>query len=221
MVLAALAAACLFAAGGVLLETRLSPRFLAGAPPRPLAVGLISATAGGAITAALDAGAELPAYAVLVVAGVVLARIDIAVHRLPNVLTRGTLALGVILLSLAALVGSEPRRMLGALLGAVGLYLIYAFVALVNRAGMGRGDVKLAPVLGLYSGWLGLQAWEVTAIGGFLIQGALALGLLLARRVDRRSEIAHGPAMLLATLAAVLAAPALATAYVGVLGGGS
>lgn len=219
MIALTVASAATCALGAGVLEQRLSPRFLAGARPRRLLVGFAGAAVAAAVTVALGARPELPAYVVLVIAGVVLARIDLAVHRLPNVLTRGTLALGTALLLVASLAERDPRRMLHALGGAVALYLIYAILALLNRAGLGRGDVRLAPVLGLYAGWLGLQAWEVAAMGAFLVQGAVALGLLFARRVTRHSDLAYGPAMLLATLAAVLAAPAIASGYLTVLSG--
>jgi leader peptidase (prepilin peptidase)/N-methyltransferase len=78
---------------------------------------------------------------------------------------------------------------------------------------MGFGDVKLAGVLGLFLGWLG---WgEVISGGflGFLFGGVVGVGLIMARRAGRKSQIPFGPFMLAGALVAILAGGALADLY--------
>ncbi|HKA68758.1 MAG TPA: A24 family peptidase [Actinomycetes bacterium] len=159
--------------------------------------------------------AELPAYLYGAAAGIALAAIDLAHHRLPNALTLPSYLIACGLLGLAALVRGEPGPFLRALGGMAALYALYYLLMLIYPAGMGFGDVKLAGVLGLYLGWLG---WAEVIIGGFLgfVIGALAgLGLLATRRATRKSAVPFGPAMLLGALIAVLAGTAITDWYLG------
>lgn len=90
------------------------------------------------------------------------------------------------------------------LYGALALGAGYFVLWLVNPAGMGFGDVKLAPTLGLALGWYG---WPTLVAGTFagLLLGALAgLTLLATRRADRKTPIPFGPFMLLGALGALM-----------------
>jgi leader peptidase (prepilin peptidase)/N-methyltransferase len=75
---------------------------------------------------------------------------------------------------------------------------------LVNPGGMGFGDVKLAPTLGLALGWYGWSAVVAGTLVGFGLGAGVGLVLLAMRRVDRRTPIPFGPFMLLGALAGVL-----------------
>jgi leader peptidase (prepilin peptidase)/N-methyltransferase len=69
---------------------------------------------------------------------------------------------------------------------------------------MGLGDVKLALSLGTALGWSG---WVVTVYGvvlGTLLGGVFNVGALLARRVRRKTDLPHGPFMVVGTLLTVL-----------------
>jgi leader peptidase (prepilin peptidase)/N-methyltransferase len=83
---------------------------------------------------------------------------------------------------------------------AYGLLLL----ALHVLGGMGLGDVKLAPALGLLTGALG-QVPAVTApLAAFLVGGVTAVGVLLRRGAG--AAMPFGPSMLLGAWAAVLLA---------------
>ncbi|MDF3292080.1 MULTISPECIES: prepilin peptidase [Streptomyces] len=147
---------------------------------------------------------ELAVWLLLVPLAVLLARVDLAVRRLPDVLTVPAAAGTVLLLGAAALLpghtGSWPRALLGGLVLGAGYFVLL----LANPAGMGLGDVKLAPTLGLVLGWYG---WPVLFVGtflGFALGGVTGLVLLATRRADRRTTIAFGPFMLVGALAGVL-----------------
>jgi leader peptidase (prepilin peptidase) / N-methyltransferase len=129
-----------------------------------------------------------------VIAAVVLAWLavlscyDLRQRRLPNALTLPGAAL--ILLGCAI-----AGRGMPALLGAVALTAVYLSVHLVDPAGMGGGDVKLAIGLGGLSGYFGAGAWLLAALG------APMLTALVATMCCRRS-LPHGPSMCVATAAA-------------------
>jgi leader peptidase (prepilin peptidase)/N-methyltransferase len=138
--------------------------------------------------------------------GVVLAFVDVAVHRLPDRLTLPAAGGAAVLLGLSAALDGELRRYAVALLSGLGLAAFYLLLALIAPAGMGLGDVKLALCVGLVAGWFGWPVTVLAAMAGFLLAGIYAAGLLALRRVGRKDHIPHGPFMLLGALAAVILA---------------
>jgi prepilin signal peptidase PulO-like enzyme (type II secretory pathway) len=84
-----------------------------------------------------------------------------------------------------------------ALVGGLAGFGLFIALALLGRGAMGMGDVKLAGVIGLMLGYpAGLQALAV----GILMGGLAAVGMLLARRVKRKSYIAYAPYLSLGAL---------------------
>jgi leader peptidase (prepilin peptidase) / N-methyltransferase len=156
---------------------------------------------------------ELPAYLYLGAIGVALAMIDLDVKRLPNVIVLPSYVVALALLGIAALVEAEADDLIHALIGMAALYAFYFVLALVYPAGMGFGDVKLAGVLGLYLAWLGWAELISGAFLGFLFGGVVGIGLMIARRAGRKSQIPFGPFMLAGALVAILWGGALGDLY--------
>lgn len=175
-------------------------------------VPVVLATLGGAGAAALARGwADLLGLAVLAVACGLLVVIDLAVHRLPDVIV-GPTALALLLsLTLAALTQDAWPALGRAALAGAAMGLLYFVLALIAPSGMGLGDVKLAGLLGLFLGWLGWPHVVLGTLGGFLVGGVVALVLLVLRRATMRTSFAFGPWMVLgAALAAAAPVPTLA-----------
>jgi leader peptidase (prepilin peptidase)/N-methyltransferase len=170
---------------------------------RPPVVELVTAVLFALAALRLGLAWELPAFLFLAAAGVLLAVIDLQHHLLPNRVVVPSIGIGAVLLLIAALAGQEWAALLGAVLGAAGLFVVFLVLALVSPSGLGMGDVKLAGLTGLYLGWIGWGAVVVGAAAGFLIQAVLALALLAGRRVGLRGELPFGPAMLLGTAVTV------------------
>jgi leader peptidase (prepilin peptidase)/N-methyltransferase len=84
---------------------------------------------------------------------------------------------------------------------------------------MGMGDVKLAGVLGMALAWLGWGEWMVGAFLAFLLGAVVGIGLMLFRRAGRRSAIPFGPFMVAGAFFGILAGPAIANWYAGLLVG--
>lgn len=152
---------------------------------------------------------ELVPYLGFALLGVLLGAVDLAVLRLPDVLVKPGFAVGAVLLAGVALLDDAWPSLLRAGLAAAALATVYLVLALLPGAQLGYGDVKLAGLLGLFLGWLG---WGEVLIGGllpFLLNGVVALVLLVARRVGRRTLIPYGPAMLVGTWLTVVVLPEL------------
>ncbi|PLW66577.1 hypothetical protein C0036_22080, partial [Streptomyces sp. DJ] len=73
----------------------------------------------------------------------------------------------------------------------------------VNPAGMGFGDVKLAAVVGAALGWYGWPVLLAGAFAGLLLGAVYGVGLVLLRRADRRTAVPFGPFMLAGALIGV------------------
>ena len=145
---------------------------------------------------------SLFAYLGLVALGAALAWIDLTQRRLPNRLVLPGIAASVPLLLVAALLDGDLSLWLTALGGGAGLFALYLVLALVNPRGMGMGDVKLAALVGLYAGYLGVGTVLVAALAGFLVGGVVALAV-----VRRMRSIPFGPWMLVGLWIAVGVAP--------------
>ena len=159
---------------------------------------------------------ELPAYLYLAAIAVALAAIDLDVMRLPDTIVLPSYAVTVVLLAPAVLAGHSWATAVRALLAAALLYAVYRILAALPR-GMGGGDVKLAPLLGLYLGWLGWSSVAVGVFTGFLLGGVVGVALMALRLATRKSRIPFGPYMLAGSFLAVFAAAPIADWYTGLL----
>ena len=175
----------------------------------------------------------LAAFAVLVVLGA----FDLEAHLLLNILTRPLLGATLV----AVLVLSTPNDwndgITAALVGGLTYWLLIFVPHLVYPRGMGFGDVKLAPTLGLLVGWTtqSLSGAVVLAFWAFIL-GNLSGGLTgLALRAIKggrvicdvpawfdedeleedevelfTTELPFGPFLILGALIAILASGQLA-----------
>lgn len=146
----------------------------------------------------------LPAFGVVAAFGVLLAFVDLACLRLPDPLVASAFVAGFALLGAAAGWLGTGRPLVRGLLAGAALGVLYLVLALLPGDNLGLGDVKLAAVLGVLLGWLGWGAVLLGALLPHLINGPVALTLLLTRRADRRTPVPLGPALLAGTWAAVM-----------------
>ncbi|MFJ5699391.1 prepilin peptidase [Arthrobacter sp. NPDC093139] len=165
--------------------------------------GVLSA----ALALRLGMDGSLPAFLVLAVLGVQLARIDLAHHLLPNPLVLALLIGGLALFAAGSSASAGWPHLLRAAASAVILFVVYLILAVISPRGIGMGDVKLAAPVGLYLGYLG---WGQLFYGGalaFILGGIFSVVLISFKRAKKPAEVAYGPAMLAATLGMVLITP--------------
>jgi leader peptidase (prepilin peptidase)/N-methyltransferase len=168
--------------------------------------------------AAAAATVELVAYLYLAAISVALAVIDIDVRRLPDRIVLPAYGVGLLLLGLVDALRGDLGAFGTAAAGAGAAALFYAVLWFVKPGGMGLGDVKLAGVLGLFLGHLGLAQLVVGIAAGFLIGGVTGVALLASKRSTRSSAIPFGPYMLAGAWVGVLAGEPLAAGYLHLVG---
>ncbi|MEJ3742985.1 A24 family peptidase [Actinomycetes bacterium KLBMP 9797] len=195
---------CGAAAGGLLLApSGRCPRCRCRVGPRPGVVEAVAAVVFAFLAWRMPEPLPLLALCWVAAFGVVLAFVDVAVHRLPDRLTLPAFGGGAILFGLSAAVDGDFRRYAVAVACAVILAAGYLVLVLISPGGMGLGDAKAALSVGLVAGWFGWSAAATAAVAGFLLAGGYAVALLALRKVGRKDHIPHGPFLLLGALTAL------------------
>ena len=130
--------------------------------------------------------------------------IDYATHRLPRGVTFRVAIVGGPLLALAAINHDDNGR-IGVMFGSFVVTLaLFALLAAFTKGGIGGGDVRLAPVLAMFLGWLGALYVYIGLGGGFILGGVVAAGMLVARRASASTRIAFGPFLCIGAVAVAL-----------------
>jgi len=145
---------------------------------------------------------ELSAFVVFFVVGTALAVVDLRTFLLPDRLLLPGLALVFGLLATAAVIG-DFARLDSAISAACLNTILHLGLHLANKNALGFGDVKLAALIGLVTGWVGLQVWVYAAVGAFILSGIAVFVLLLLRIANRNTAIAFGPFMILAAFSVI------------------
>ncbi|MEW2610330.1 prepilin peptidase [Streptomyces sp. NPDC047880] len=161
--------------------------------PRTAPLVIATALVCAALAAATGTRPELGVWLLLAPAGVLLTVVDFRVRRLPDPLTLPFAAAALALLGLTALVPEHAGHWTTALLGSLALGGGYFVLFLINPAGMGFGDVKLALGTGAALGWYGWPTVMLGTFAGFLLGALYGAALVLTRRATRKTAIPFGP----------------------------
>jgi leader peptidase (prepilin peptidase)/N-methyltransferase len=186
--------------------TRISPRY----PLVELSVGVVFAL----ITALVSDPWILPLLLVLGYCGIVLSAIDFEHHRLPDRIVAPFAVATVVSIGIALQGPSTGADAWRALMGAGALGAFYFLIFVIYPAGMGWGDVKVAPVIGAT---LGVFGWPQVVVGGFsaFLWGSLiGIGVLILKKGNRKTGIPFGPWMFVGAWTGIIAGPTLGHWYV-------
>lgn len=142
---------------------------------------------------------------------VAIAVIDWRTKKIPNRIVYPALAIAAVYLAAARIATDSVhlRQSAAGFLAYGGGLLV---VALVVPRGMGMGDVKLAALMGMVLGAIGIRFVAVAAGAGILLGGVGALVALLLG-ASRKSAIPFGPFLAAGAVVAVLFGSQLADAY--------
>ena len=170
--------------------------------------------AAGAVVTAVGAGLAWgrPVLGLVLLAGlllVALSGVDIVHHRLLDAITLPALPLAVLTVLTTKLLHPDSGSLVRATGCAAALWLIFAGVAWLSPAAMGRGDVKLVPTLVLLMGYVSVGAVVLGLAVSFVLGSVVALVGMAARKLRLNSAIPLGPYLLLGCWS-VLLIPAVA-----------
>lgn len=178
-------------------------------------IDLATAAAFAAVAARFGSGWQLAPYLALAAVLVLLSAIDLETHLLPNVVVWPSILVGLFAVFVLSgeLAGGDGIDT--ALIGAAVYGGFVGLAHLVYEPGMGRGDVKLAVLLGLFIGWAAptridaVQYVLWSFVLGLLGVAVLGTGFNALRRRSLRTEVPAGPGLAAAALAVVVASPVL------------
>ncbi|MCA2212684.1 prepilin peptidase [Jidongwangia harbinensis] len=159
----------------------------------------VGAAAAGGLGAVAGPSPLLPVLMTAVVLGLRLAEADLRSLRLPDPLVGALAAVVVVPVVLPGGGTGWWRACLAAALAGLG----HLGLALLPGDGLGLGDVKLATVLAFLLGWFGWPTLVAGLVLPHLINGPVAIWLLLRRRAGRRTPLPFGPALLAGAALAV------------------
>jgi leader peptidase (prepilin peptidase)/N-methyltransferase len=129
--------------------------------------------------------------------------IDLKTQRLPREVSYTVMALGAPLLVIAALIGDEPRRIYMAVIGAGISLAVMGALYKASRGGLGDGDVRLSPLLGMYLGWLNPGLALVGLFYGFILGAVVGVVMMIIGKAGRQTQLPFGPFLAAGSIVAI------------------
>lgn len=149
-------------------------------------------------------------FALFATALLIVSCIDIAYTIIPDAITLPGIMVGICTSLWLTPVG-VGNAVLGILVGG-GLFLLMAVlsVAILQREGMGGGDIKLIAMIGAFLGW---HAVLVTIFLGAVLGALVGTALILLRRQGRKEPVPFGPFLAIGALLAMARGETILTWY--------
>lgn len=172
--------------------------------PGVVPITIVSAAVSAGLGARLGWKWALAGYLVFGACLVVVTVTDLRLFLIPNRIIYPTLAASIVLLSVAALVGHDGKAWKHAAIGGVAAWLALLVIHLINPRGMAFGDVRLAAVIGIYTGWIGYDHVFLGLFLGFIAAAVVGGVFIITRRRGAKDPVPFGPFLALGALTAVL-----------------
>ena len=192
-------------------------------PFRPLVLSVVSGVVIGAFAARFGATPALAAYGVLALGLVAITAIDIEHRIVPIRVLYPTLGLMSVLLVVASTLDGRFGALGHAAVAGVGAFGLFLAIHLAQPGGMGFGDVRLAGLVGVATGWLG-PGWRGIEIAAAAIMVAFVLGalvgtaLMVVKGYGRKSKVPFAPFLAAGAVVALLWGNAIVHLWLGRLG---
>jgi leader peptidase (prepilin peptidase)/N-methyltransferase len=185
------------------LRTIRSLQSFAVLPTKPITV--LGTLLGAATANMFGFTLQLFAFGLMIAMALEQTLVDFCTHRLARGVTMRAALAGGPLLTLAAINIDETARiatMFGAFVSTLVFFLALSFM---SKGGIGSGDVRLAPVLAMFLGWMGWSYVYIGLASGFILGGIWALALMFMGKANRSSHIPFGPFLCVGAVATLFA----------------
>ncbi len=175
------------------------------------------------VTAALFVGAairfgpvpELAAYCVFFAGLVLLSVTDLRVGLVPRRLLYPWLVLVAVALAGASWADSDWHRFAVAALCGVTTFAVFFVLWFAYPKGLGFGDVRLAGVIGVALGWLGLWHVYLGILMAFFFGAVTGVVVMVANHSGRKTRIRFAPALAGGAAVSVLWGGTIINAWLG------
>ncbi len=157
----------------------------------------------------------LPAFLVFAFSSIALCIIDYRHHLLPNRIIYPTLIASLILLTLAAAITGDWNFLLRAVMGMFAAWMFFFVVWLIKPQAMGFGDVRLALLVGLFTGWMSLANVFLGVFLGLLLGAVAGLAFVALKKVGVRDPIPYGPFLIAGAFLSILFGESIAPVITG------
>ncbi|HTZ10127.1 MAG TPA: A24 family peptidase [Acidimicrobiales bacterium] len=171
---------------------------------RPLVLGVVSAAVLGGFAARIGPDAALAPFCVFGLALVAISAVDLERQIIPNRLVYPTLVTVAVLLVVASAADGAWHAVTWAAIAGAGAFAAFLVVHLAVPRGMGFGDVRLAGVTGMATGWLGLGRAFVGFLAAFVLGAAVGIAAMAVSGAGRKTRIPFGPFLAAGAVVTVL-----------------
>ena len=166
---------------------------------------LTTAAASAAVVVRFDVGWAMIPPLVAAVSLVTLSAVDLRAYRLPDAISFPASGLSLAAIAAASVAVGRPSAIVSALVAALGVGAVLWVAHELRPSGLGFGDVKLGPLLGLHLGWvagmfhtgwaavLGLAAQALLFSSLIGLAMGLVVGLLRRRGIYALPDPERGP----------------------------
>jgi leader peptidase (prepilin peptidase)/N-methyltransferase len=141
---------------------------------------------------------------------IVLLVIDLEHQLILNVIVYPMMVVALLISSLRP----DGPGVIYALIGGAAAFVLFFLIAFISRGGMGWGDVKMAGLIGLATGFPQVFMALLVAV---LLGGIVAIILLILRLRGRKQGIPFGPFLAIGALAALFYGQLILGWYLNVL----